>query len=276
MPPLTRQRLQPVSSRQNSLVKQLRYGFSRGEPTREGDIAIEGVRLVEEAIRSGLRLRAVLCSESFARESGGARAERLLSQIGKNVETLVLPDPVFASAAATEHPQGVAALVTPRKFTLDDVASPGALVVIAMGIQDPGNLGTLVRSAEAFGAKGVIVAEGTVSVFNAKVIRSAAGSLFRLPSVEARFADALPMLRREGLRVVATSSHKGTPLPAADLTGGIALVIGNEGAGIPREALAQADVRIVIPHSEKVESLNAGVAASLMLYEAARQRGVKP
>jgi TrmH family RNA methyltransferase len=272
MPTGTRHRLQPISSRQNPLVKQLRYAFHRGEPTKDGDIAIEGVRLMEEAIRSGLRLHAVFCRESFANESGGARAAKLLSQIGKNVETLVLPDQVFDGAVATEHPQGVAALVTPRKFELNDLIIPGALVVIAMGIQDPGTLGTLLRSAEAFGANGAILAEGTVSAFNAKVIRAAAGSLFRLPSVAARFAEALPMLRGQGLRIVATSSHKGTPLPQADLKGGVALVIGNEGAGIPRDALAQADVRVVIPHSAQVESLNAGVAASLILYEAARQR----
>jgi TrmH family RNA methyltransferase len=265
--------LQPISSRQNPLVKQLRYAFSRGEPTKDGDIAIEGVRLMEEAIRSGLRLRALFCSESFACESGGARAERLLSQVGKNVETLVLPDHVFAGAVATEHPQGVAALIAPNRSVLEDLVSPGALLVITMGIQDPGNLGTLLRSAEAFGASGVILAEGTVSAFNAKVIRAAAGSLFRLPFVAARFPDVLPLLRRHELRIVATSSHKGTPLPETDLKGGVAIVIGNEGAGIPRETLAQADVRIVVPHSTQVESLNAGVAAAIILYEAARQRG---
>lgn len=272
MPPLARQRLQPVTSRQNPLVKQLRHAFSQGEPTQEGDIAVEGVRLIEEAIRSGLRLRALFCSESFCSESGGARAERLLPQVGKRVESLALPDDVFRSAVSTEHPQGVAALVTPKKFELNDIVAPGALLVLVVGIQDPGNLGTLLRSAEAFGAGGVILAEGTVSAFNSKVIRAAAGSLFRLPCVSANFAEALSLVRKHELRIIATSSHKGTPLPQADLKGGVALLIGNEGAGVPRDALAQADERIVIPHSSQVESLNAGVAAAIILYEAARQR----
>jgi len=269
METLSRRRLNSVTSRQNPLVKQLRRAFTQAEPTPGGHIAVEGVRLIEEAIRSGLRLHAI-----FFSKSAGQRAERLLLQVGKNVETLVLPDEVFASAVATEHTQGVAALVTPKKFGLDDVVAPGVLLVVVMGIQDPGNLGTLLRSAEAFGASSVILAEGTVSAFNSKVIRAAAGSLFRLPCVSATFAEVLPVLRSHNLRVIATSSHKGTPLPQADLKGGVALLIGNEGAGVSREALTQADERVVIPHSEKVESLNAGVAASLILYEAARQRRI--
>jgi len=260
-------RLNSVTSRQNPLVKQLRRAFSHGEATGNGHIAVEGLHLIEEAIRSGLRLHAI-----FFSESAGPRAERLLPQVGKNVETLLLPDEVFASAVATEHPQGVAALVAPRKFELKDVVASGGLLIVAMGIQDPGNLGTLLRSAEAFGAGGVILAEGTVSAFNSKVIRAAAGSLFRLPCVSASFAEVLPQLRSNAMRIIATSSHKGTPLPQANLKGGVALLIGNEGAGVPREALAQADERIVVPHSSNVESLNAGVAAAIILYEAARQR----
>ncbi|HZR28786.1 MAG TPA: RNA methyltransferase [Terriglobales bacterium] len=260
-------RLSSVTSRQNPLIKQLRRAFSHGEATSNGHVAVEGVHLIEEAIRSGLRLHAI-----FFSESAGQRAERLLPQVGKNVETLLLPDQVFASAVATEHPQGVAALVVPKKFELKEVAAPGGLLIVAMGIQDPGNLGTLLRSAEAFGASGLILTEGTVSAFNSKVIRASAGSLFRLPCVSASFAEALPVLRGNAIRIVATSSHKGTPLPQTDLKGGVALLIGNEGAGVPKEALAQADERIVIPHSANVESLNAGVAAAIILYEAARQR----
>jgi RNA methyltransferase, TrmH family len=266
-PPFVKQRLQSVTSRQNPLVKQLRRAFTQGEPSSEGHIAVEGVHLIEEAIRSGLRLHAI-----FFSHSAGARAERLLPQVGKHVETVELPDEVFASAVATERPQGVAALIAPKKFALTDIISPGALVVVAMGIQDPGNLGTLLRSAEAFAASGVVLTEGTVSAFNSKVIRAAAGSLFRLPCVSAGFGKVLPLLRGNGIRIIATSSHKGTPLPQADLKSGVALLIGNEGAGVPREALAQADERVVIPHSSQVESLNAGVAGSLILYEAARQR----
>ncbi len=262
------ERLRPISSRQNALLKELRRAFTQGECTADGYCAIEGVRTIEEAVRSGLRFRAVFFSES-ARE----RAARLLPQISSHAETLLVPDAAFQSAVATESPQGVAALVQAKKFTMEDVlAAPGPLVVVVAGVQDPGNLGTIIRSAEAFGAAGVLLSEGTVSPWNPKVVRAAAGSIFRLPVLKLSAADAVEKLRARGLRLIASSSHKGTPLDQAELTGAVALLIGSEGAGLPRPLLAAANDTIAIPHSARVESLNAGVAASVLLYEAARQR----
>lgn len=268
MPPTDRSRLRHIASAQNSLVKELRRAFSRGELTADGHCAIEGLRIAEEAIRSGLRFRAV-----FFRESATSAAERLLPQIGAHVETISLPDAVFDSALATENPQGVAALVKLKSFTLEDVLrAPAPLVVVAAGLQDPGNLGTIVRSAEAFGATGVVVAEKTVSYVSPKTVRASAGSVFRLPIVQMAIAEAIPGLRQAGLRLLATSSHKGTAADEAGLSGKFALFIGNEGAGLGREVLKEMDDIIAIPHSPKVESLNAGIAASILLYEAARQR----
>ncbi len=268
MPPTDRSRLRHISSAQNSLVKELRRAFARGELTGDGHCAIEGLRIAEEAIRSGLRFRAL-----FFRESATSAADRLLPQIGAHVETIELPDAVFDSAVATESPQGVAALVKLKSFDLDDVLrAPEPLVLVAAGVQDPGNLGTMLRSAEAFGATGVLVAEKTVSHLSPKTIRASAGSAFRLALVTVTLGEVLPRLREAGLRLVATSSHKGTPADQADLAGKLALFIGNEGAGLPREVLKEMDETLAIPHSAKVESLNAGIAASILLYEAARQR----
>jgi TrmH family RNA methyltransferase len=126
------------------------------------------------------------------------------------------------------------------------------------------------RSAEAFGATGVLLGENTVSAYNPKVVRASAGSIFRIPLVNQELKTALPALRGQGVRLLATSSHKGTPLHQIRLAPPLAVLVGSEGAGLPREALAQADELVAIPHSEKVESLNAGVAASIVLYEAAR------
>jgi len=265
-------RLRKVSSRQNALVKDLRRCLARGEPTDDGTIAIEGRHIIEEAIRSGLKLRAVFFSES-AQAQSNANVQRLLPQIGARVEVLLLPDEVFASATATESPQGVAALVEPRVFTLEQMlAARDPLLICAIGVQDPGNLGTMLRSAEAFAAGGVLLGEGTVSAFNSKAVRASAGSVFRLPILAVKMSQAIRQLRGQGARVLATSSHKGTPLPEANLTGPLAVLIGNEGAGVPRELLEMTDEIVAIPHAQKVESLNAGVAASLILYEAARQR----
>jgi TrmH family RNA methyltransferase len=144
--------------------------------------------------------------------------------------------------------------------------------VVAAGLQDPGNVGTILRSAEAFGAVGVFFTEGTVSPYNSKVVRGSAGSIFRLPVVRISSAELIPLLRQQGARLVATSSHKGTALPQATWTLPLAIFIGNEGAGLPRELLHQMDETVVIPQAAQVESLNAGVAASIVLYEWARGR----
>lgn len=262
-------RLRRVTSRQNALVKELRRAFSQGEQTESGYCAIESVRIVEEAIRSGLHFQAVFFSESATE-----RAHRLLPQIGSHVETLLLPDDIFRSAVATEAPQGVAALVRLKQPNLQVALNvPAPLIAGVAGIQDPGNLGTIIRSAEAFGAHALLVGEQTVSRFNAKVVRASAGSLFRLNVIDAALSDIAPELRSRGLRLVGTSSHKGKPVQEVDLTGPLALFIGNEGAGLPRNVLAGMDESVIIPHSARVESLNAGVAASILLYEAARQRG---
>src|SRR5581483_1444305 len=262
-------RLRLIEGRHNALVKDLRRAFGRSEPISDGCVAIEGVRIIEEAIRSGLRFRAIFFSASAEN-----RAQRLLPQLRSHVETVMLPDRLFASAVPTEGPQGVAALVHLKERKLEDVLhrlETGPVVVLA-GLQDPGNLGTILRSAEAFGSAGALLGEGTVSALNAKAVRASAGSVFRLPVVHENLSSALPVLRGQGVRVLATSSHKGVPLSQANLAGTIAVLLGNEGAGVPRDLLAHVDETVVIPHSPQVESLNAGIAASIILYEAARQK----
>jgi TrmH family RNA methyltransferase len=262
-------RLRRIEGRHNSLLKELRQAFHRGELTATGECAIEGFRVIEEAIRSGLRFRAV-----FVSESGQARAAKLLPQIKSQVETVLIPDKLFSNVVPSETPQGLAALVHAKTHSLDQLienASSTPLLVVA-GLQDPGNLGTILRSAEAFGAAGVVLGEGTVSVYNSKVVRASAGSVFRLAAPKADLKALIESLRSRAIRLVATSSHKGTALPKADLGSKIAIFIGNEGAGLDKKLVAEMDELIMIPHSPRVESLNAGIAASIILYEAARQK----
>lgn len=264
-----RGRLRRIEGRHNPLVKLLRQAFAGADCTSDGDCAVEGLRIVEEAIRSGLRFRAV-----FFRESEQDLAERLLPQIGAHVETLLLPNNIFDNAVSSETPQGVAALVHLKEFSLEEIMDRlqvGPLVVIA-GLQDPGNLGTILRSAEAFSSAGVILGEGTVSPFNAKAVRASAGSIFRVPVIRGKLDAVSSQLRAREIRLVATSSHKGTPLGEARLTGPLAMFIGNEGSGLPRDLMTRMDEVVVIPHAPQVESLNAAMATSILLYEAARQR----
>ncbi len=268
-----RQRLRRIEGRHNALAKEVRQAFARAERTADGYCAVDGLRIVEEAIRSGLRFRAVLFKESAEN-----LAERLLPQIGSQVETLLLPDHLFDGIVPSEAPQGVAALVRIKEFSIDDITERLQVgpVIVLIGLQDPGNLGTILRSAEAFGSAGVVLGEGTVSPFNSKAIRASAGSVFRLPVVLAKSAGGTEeisgKLRTAGVRLIATSSHKGTALDQASLTEPSAIFIGSEGSGLPRNLMAQVDELVAIPHTPQVESLNAGVAGSIVLYEAARQR----
>ena len=265
-------RLRRVSSRQNARVKELRHAFAEATPNAKGEVAIEGMHLVEEALRGGLGMRTVFFSES-ARE----RAHKLIPQLSAHTEALLLRDDVFSSAVPSETPQGVAALVTTKAFALDDAFHPApALVVASAGLQDPGNLGTIARSAQAFGATGMLLGERTVSLWNWKAIRASAGSMFRLPTVKVELAIALREAKARGMRILATSSHKGTMISRVDLLTPVVLMVGNEGSGLPKDVLAQADEIVAIPHTSQVESLNVGIAASIILYEAARQRNLSP
>jgi len=201
--------------------------------------------------------------------------EALLDQIGVpgDAEILVLPPEIFASAVDTESPQGIAALVKPREFTLEEVlGGRSPLLLIAAGLQDPGNLGTLIRSAEAFGATGYVILAGTVSPENQKTLRASAGSVFRLPGITLCEDHILHELAERKIRTVAAVAAEGSPLAEHDLTQPTALILGNEGAGISPSILKRADARVTIPMPGPVESLNAAIAGSILLYEAARQR----
>jgi RNA methyltransferase, TrmH family len=268
MPANVRDRLRRITSRQNALLKEIRQAFSRGERTESGLVAVEGLKTIDEAIRCGLKVHAVVFSDS-----GTARAEHLLPQIPAKAEAVVVDDGIFASLTAANTPQGVAALVELPQATLEEILSASEpLIVAVVGLQDPGNLGTIIRSAEAFGAAGLVLCEGTVSLFNPKVIRASAASAFRLKVTQTKFADLAASAHAHNIKLIGTSSHQGSPLPEAHLRGPAAVVIGNEGAGLPRSVLDSLDATVTIPHSTDVESLNAAMAASLILYEASRQR----
>ena len=260
-------RLRPVAGRHNARLKELRLAFRRAQLTPQGECAIEGVKLLEEALRNSRHLDSV-----FFSESARPLAEKLLPQISARTETLILPNALFNSIVPSDSPQGVAALVKLRSSSAAEMIERrnDGPFVIAAGLQDPGNLGTILRSAEAFGAAGVFLTEGTVSPYNWKVLRGSAGSIFRLPFLQIPSGELLKLLRDRRVRMLATSSHKGTPLADANWTLPLAIFIGNEGAGLPREILHQMDETLVIPQAQQVESLNAGVAASIVLYEARR------
>ena len=263
---LNRTRIGIVQSRQNRRVKELRAALTRGGMNAEGRIGLEGLHLVEEALRTGLAMPTI-----FLRSGSAALLDNL--HVPGGTEIVELPPEVFHSAVTTESPQGIAALACPRSFTLADIfACTSPLLVVTAGLQDPGNLGTLVRSAEAFGASGLLTLPGTVSLWNAKSLRASSGSAFRLPVVSVQEEELLAELRNHGVRLLAATAIAGTQAPDTDLTQPVALLIGNEGAGVPEALLRRCDGSITIPCPGPVESLNAAIAGSILLYEAARQR----
>jgi TrmH family RNA methyltransferase len=275
-----------LTSRDNRWLKEFRVALRGGLPTEDGFVGVEGVRLAEEALRSGCRIQAVLFSES-----GERHHERLSSFIDRPemaFPVLRTTDRLFEGLVDTEHPQGVAALVHPRETSFDDfVRAPlsacAPLLVVLAGVQDPGNVGTILRTAAAFGATGAATAasgiSGTANPFSPKALRASAGAALHLPILAGMsLSILLAQLKVAGVRTLASSVHEqrhgDQPLAPweVDWCQPVALLVGNEGAGLPEEVERSADARIRIPMASGTESLNAAAAAAVVFYEAARQR----
>jgi TrmH family RNA methyltransferase len=264
--------IREIQSLDHPLVKEIRRALGRGEPLSRGDfagtLALDSPHLVEEAVAANLAVDALL----FVAEMEGA-ALRLFHR-GRAPSALYrLSKEAFKKTASTESPQGLLALVRTHEWVAHELFSPApALILILAGIQDPGNAGTLLRSAEAFGATGAILLRGAVQATHPKMLRAAAGSTFRLPHMGGVQQDqALAMCAVNGATVYALDPGARDTLDRVDLRGPCAFAVGAEGAGLPPDLLDNARP-VAIPRTRRVESLNAAVAGALALYEAARQR----
>lgn len=285
-------RIRIVQSPSNQWVKALRqaithppalppYGEQR--PGMPAMVSLEGFHLVIEALEAGMALRVLFLREenpagmlarvldSFG--AGAAKAAALLA----NTELLALPEGLFRNVAGTEAPQPVAALVQIPETEPDTLlATSSPLVAVLCGLQDPGNVGTLLRSALAFGATAAVLLAGTASPWNGKALRASAGAALRLPLLSMPNAAQLALLLRlHQVRSYAAVPVGGRRVEELPLERPSALWIGNEGAGLGRAELAACDARITLPMAAASESLNAAVAGSLLLYEAARQRAAE-
>jgi len=253
-----------LASIHNPRLQEIRKAARAGRPLEDGRIVAEGPHLLEDALGSAWRVE-----EIFATEAARARFGELLGRARASVTAV--SERAMASLAATETSQGIVMLLEARRWSWDELLRGVPLAVVLDAVQDPGNAGTVIRSAEAFGASGIVLGEGSVRVSNGKLLRAAAGSLFRMPFVENISADELrDQLESRGVRMYGLAADKGVIIGEADLRCGCALAVGNEGAGLSRELLDGAEL-VRIP-TRRVESLNAGVACSIALFEAARQR----
>jgi len=262
-----------VQSKQNARLKELRRALAHPGRNERGLVGIEGPNLIGEALRAGLRVECIFVGGE--RPADAYESEEEIADI----DVLLVPSGYLESILTTESPQSSAALVEMPEWTwahllrVDKGATP--LVVVLAGIQDPGNLGTILRSAEAFGADGVVCLPGTANAWNPKGVRASAGSVFRVPVLYASEHEAFEHLREAGVRILTTSVQGAQPADVVNLAEPVALLIGNEGNGVPEALAVKADGAITIPCPGPVESLNAAVAASVLLYEAARQRAAK-
>jgi TrmH family RNA methyltransferase len=258
-----------VQSKQNARLKELRRVLAHPGRDAHSLAGIEGPKLLEEAQRAGLRVACVFVAQG---------AEHLLDglRLPPETEVLLLPRELLDAALATETPQPMAALVEPPSWDWDGIfggrTKAAPLLIVLAGLQDPGNVGTILRSAEAFGATGVVSLSGTVSAWNPKAVRASAGSVFRLPLLTVEAQSCFARLRAEGVKILTTAVEGAEAANRIDLAGPVALVIGNEGNGVPQELAAEADGAVTIPCPGPVERLNAAIAASVLLYEASRQR----
>ncbi len=270
-----------ITSRDNKWLKQFRAAL-RGTGPQDGEmIGVEGPKLVEEALRSGLEAEALLVSEAGEREAGQILDVAGNSETGiPRSRVLRTTNKLFEGVAGTDTPQGVAALFRQREWGFDDIlrgsgemGGSSPLVVVLAAVQDPGNVGTILRSAEAFGATGAVATRGTADPWSPKALRASAGSALRLPLLRGMAIPVLlAQLKMAKVKIYAASSASQNNGAKADLREAAAIFVGNESSGVPAEVERAADAVISIPMAAAVESLNAGVAASLVLYEAARQR----
>ena len=257
-----------IRSGQNALLKRYRRALTQGELTEDGCCALEGQRLLEEALRSpGVEVVSVLASES-AKEKMDKLAE------SNSLPFSVTTDRLFQKLTQTETPQGVAALVRlPERKWEDCLAAPNLLAAVLVGLQDPGNLGTILRGLEAFGGGAGLLTPGSVSPYNAKAVRASAGSLFRVPVFPKMSAEqAMKNCSQAKVKCVGLVTEGGTPIEKVDLRGPVAFFVGGEARGLPGNLAKQLDATAQIPFTGPVESLNAAVAASLAFYETQRQR----
>lgn len=251
----------------NPRLADIRRAVNRGSLTDDGLLPVEGPKLIQEAEESGLEIDSLFIRTDV--EPDGLKT---------NAKVYVLDQPSFRRIQSTEHSQGVIALVRTKKSTVTGIAAnagSGPIVVLAR-LQDPGNAGTIIRVAESFGASGCIGLAETVALYNPKVVRASAGSIFRLPCAwEIELEQLSAILKQSGVSIVGTAPRAKDGITSWDWRRPTAVLLGNEGSGLRDDELQCCDTLLRIPLRQTVESLNSAIAASVILYESSKQRGMQ-
>jgi TrmH family RNA methyltransferase len=261
----------PITSSSNPQIKDLVRLRDRRHRDRSGTFVVEGYREVTRALDAGVEIERLYISRDLFLGPNEDEVIARVAELGAPVID-VAPDP-FTKAAYRDRPEGLLAVATQFETSLDSLElAPEPLVLVVEGIEKPGNLGTMLRTADAAGCEAVIVCDPTTDPFNPNVVRASTGMLFVVPLAVASSEDAIEWLRSKGITTFATTPDATMLHTDADLTGAIAIVVGTEQYGLSDMWLEQADHRIRIPMAGAADSLNAAMAAGIALFEAVRQR----
>ena len=258
----------------NPVIKEVRSLKNKSSREEKSLFFIEGARFVSEALNENAGIRYIIFSETFL--SGGTSPELLNVVKRRDIICYEVPDSLFGSISDTQNPQGIMAVLELKRKLLRDTAIDEGLLVLLDNIRDPGNLGTIVRTADAAGCSGVIVSDGCADIYNPKVLRSTMGSVFHIPvCYGGSTPEMMQLVKQKGFLLYASHLEGSVSIYEADLSGNTALIIGSEAEGISGETARNADLLVKIPMAGRAESLNASVAAGVMMFEAMRQRQLK-
>lgn len=251
-----------IESKNNNLFKEIKKLKEKKHRIKSNKYLIEGLRFVEEAIKSKVSIDSIIFTESFKEKNPD-----LFLKINENIKLIQMNEVLLKQLCSTENPQGIVGVINMQNKELKS----GELVVLVDKVQDPGNMGTIIRTAHAAGAAGIVMTKGTVDIYNDKTLRSTMGSIFYIPIVEDDSLDFVKSLKKEGYKLVVSSLQGKNNFFEENLQGKVMIAVGNEGNGVSDEVYDIADIKVKIPMPGEAESLNVAVATSIMIYEKIRQ-----
>ena len=251
-----------IESKNNNLFKEIKKLKEKKHRIKSNKYLIEGLRFVEEAIKSKVSIDSIIFTESFKEKNPD-----LFLKIIENIKLIQMNETLLKQLCSTENPQGIVGVINMQNKELKS----GELVVLVDKVQDPGNMGTIIRTAHAAGAAGIVMTKGTVDIYNDKTLRSTMGSIFYIPIVEDNSLDFVKSLKKEGYKLVVSSLQGKNNFFEENLQGKVMIAVGNEGNGVSDEVYDIADIKVKIPMPGEAESLNVAVATSIMIYEKIRQ-----
>ncbi len=260
-----------ITSNSNSIVKRVAALQQKKYRDESNLFVVEGLHLTEEALNSGWKIEVGFIAQDTKFD---VRYQEILSRLCQRCSVYELPSPIYKKVSETESPQGIMAVVSRKKYLLADlVQQEKSILVIMDRIQDPGNVGTIIRTADAAGSTGVMLTRGCADIFAGKTVRSSMGSIFHLPIItDCDAEEIVSFFRQQDILLVVTDLHQSDNLYHVDLKRNIAIAFGNEGSGVCNNLCKFAQTRIKIPIHGKAESLNVASSAAVILYEVLRQQ----